>query len=245
MANGNKKKKRRHSPIGYILVIVIMATLMSLLIFEHFHPIRKLPAGTWIRSYDLSQETDRAIREWLHSAETGLSEVPVSTHAPVSVDIILTINADGTYMQRMDAESYNAAVRTAYSNMEASLREVISARFMSLGMAGESGLSDEEIDMLMQDAVGMSMDEYLHKAAPDIIPSGEELSAVLDRAGTCRVEEDLIYIDGGAGQVFLNDSGRLLIGDDLYTEVDGGAADDAAGIGAADGASGEEADHAQ
>lgn len=220
MASRNKKKKRRRSPVGYILVIVILATIISLLVFERFHPIRKLPAGTWMRSYDLSSETGQAVSDWLRSAESGLDEIPQADRAPVTVNIILTINADGAYSMRMDPDSYAAAAETAYDNMASSLKAVINARFTSLGMADESGLSDEETGRLMQEATGMSMDEYLRKAAPGIIPSSEELSGALERSGFCRVEDDLIYFDNDAGQIFLCDSGRLLIGDDLYTEVD-------------------------
>ncbi len=219
MASGNKKRRKKSSPIGYIAVIVILATLMSLLIYEHYHPIRKLPAGTWVREYDLSPVTDQAIHEWLHSAETGLTELPEAGHDAVTVKVVLRINADGGYTQQLDTDSYAAASACAYRNLENSLRSVIAARFTALGMTDESGMTDEDIDLLMQDAVGMSMDEYLHKAVPEIIPSREELAGTLDRSGSCRMEEDLIYFDGDVGQVFLSDSGRLLIGDDLYTEV--------------------------
>lgn len=241
MASGNKKRKKNRSPIGYIAVIVIMATLLSLLIYEHFHPIRKLPAGTWIRVYDLSAATDQAIHEWMHSAETGLTELPEADHDAVTVNVILHIDADGGYSERLDTDSYAAAAECAYHNLENSLRSVISARFTALGMADESGLPDEDIDMLMQDAVGMSMDEYLHKAVPGIIPSQDELAGSLDRSGFCRVEEDLIYFDDEAGQIFLNDSGRLLIGDELYTGYTADAADTVPG----GEASGGEVDHAQ
>ncbi|MBQ9334580.1 MAG: hypothetical protein IJS12_09630 [Lachnospiraceae bacterium] len=219
MTSGNKKRKNRRSPIGYIVVIVIMATLLSLLVYEHYHPIRKLPAGTWIREHDLSAVTDQAIHEWLHSAETGLTELPEADHDTVTVNVILRIDADGGYSQQLDTASYEAAAECAYRNLEKSLRSVISARFTALGMTDESGLPDADIDMLMRDAVGMSMDEYLHKAVPDIMPSQEELADVLDRSGFCRIDGDLISFDNDAGQVFLSDSGRLLIGDELYTEV--------------------------
>gem|GEM_PF-2676680 len=219
MTSGKKKRKKRRSPIGYILVIVIMATLMSLLIFEHYHPIRKIPAGTWIREYDLSPVTDQAIHEWLHSAEDGLTELPESEHEAVTVKVILHIDADGGYSQQLDTTSYTSASECAYHNLEKSLRSVIGARFTALGMTDGSGVPDEDVDLLMQEAVGMSMDEYLHKAVPDIIPSQEELTGTFDRSGSCRVEEDLIYFDDNEGQIFLSDSGKLLIGDELYTEV--------------------------
>ncbi len=219
MANGNKKRRKRRSPIGYIIVIVILATLMSLLIFEHFHPIKKLPVGTWVRAYDLTPDTDQATDEWLLSATSGLTEIPKSTHDSVTIDVVLKINADGTYERYIDGESYAAAVRTAYSNMESALKSVITARFTALGMADEKGLTDDEIDSLMQEAVGMSMADYLRQAVPGIVPPMEALSQDLAGTGVCRIEEDQIIFDDGAGQMLLYDNGRMMIDDEVYTGV--------------------------
>ena len=219
MASTNKKRRKRRSPVGYILVIVILATLMSLLIYEHYHPLTKLPAGTWSREYDLTEAADRSITGWLSSAEGGLTGISGEEDGTVSVYVTLKINADGTYEQSIDADSYASAQDEAYRILESALREVIGARFSALGMTDEAGISDDEIDELITQAAGMGTDEYLRKAVPDIIPSYEELGSELDRSGTCRIEEDRIVFDDGASKSLLYDDDTLMIDDIIYTGV--------------------------
>lgn len=181
--------------------------------------MKKLPVGTWIRIYDLTPVTDQATDDWLLGATSGLTEIPESTHDNVTIDVVLKINADGSYERYIDEESYAAAVRTAYNNMESALKSVITARFTALGMTDETGLTDEEIDSLMQEAVGMSMADYLRQAVPEIVPPTEALSQDLAGTGVCRVEEDQIIFDDGAGQMLLYDDGRMMIDDEVYTGV--------------------------
>lgn len=219
MASTNKKRKKRRSPVGYILAIVILATLMSLLIYEHYHPLTKLPSGTWTREYDLNPTADQVISDWLRSAEAGLNEIPESTVSPVSVSITLRIDPEGTYEQSIDTASYASAKDHAYENLKSALKTVINARFSALGMTDDSGLSDDEIEALINEATGISMDEYLHKAVPEIIPSIEELSSELERSGICRIEEDRIIFDEGVSQELLYDKDTLMIDDIVYTGV--------------------------
>ena len=217
----NRKRKKRRSPVGYITVIVILLTLMSLLIYEHFFPLKKLPVGTWVHEEDITGVADDAMQEWLHPAEpAGVENIGYPASEPVCVNIVLTVNSDGTYEQYVDEDSYENAVETAYTNFDRALESLINARFESLGMTDENGMSSDEIGALMGEAVGMDIDEYLKKAVPDILPSYEEYSAEHTVSGTCAVEGDYIIFDGGAGQTLLFDDSRMLIDDVLYLKVD-------------------------
>ena len=81
-------------------------------------------------------------------------------------------------------------------------------------------MSEDDIAKLMDEAVGMSVEEYLHKAVPDILPSYEEYSSGLSGHGTCAVEGDLIIFDDRAGENLLFDDDRMLIGDVVYLKAD-------------------------
>ena len=216
-----RKRKKRRSPVGYIIVIVILLTLISLLIYEHFFPLKKLPVGTWVHTEDITQTANDSMLKWLRSAEPeGDGPFGYPTTEPVCVDIVLTINSDGTYEQHVDLDSYENAGKTAYKNFGMALESLINARFGSIGLTDEAGMSSDEIGSLMDEAVGMDVEEYLHKAVPDLLPSYEEYSADLSVRGTCRVEEDMIIFDDGPGKILLFDDSRMLIDDVLYLKAD-------------------------
>ena len=220
MGSDRKKRRKRRSPVGYIIVILIFLTLMSLLIYEHFFPLKKLPVGTWVHEENLTQTADDAMHEWLHPAEPeGVEMNGYPASEPICVNIVLTVNSDGTYEQHVDEESYVNAGETAYKNFSLALESLINARFGVIGMTGESGISSDEISTLMGEAVGMGTDEYLRKAVPDILPTYEEYSAEHASHGTCAVEGDFIIFDGGAGQTLLFDDNRMLIDDVMYLKV--------------------------
>lgn len=221
MVSEKRKRRKRRSPVGYIIVIVILLTFMSLLIYEHFFPLKKLPVGTWVHEEDITQVADDAMHEWLHPAEPeGAGDIGYPASEPVCVNIVLTVNSDGTYEQHVVEESYVNAGDTAYKNFGLALEALINARFGVIGMTGEDGISSDEIGSLMGEAVGMGIDEYLRKAVPDILPTYEEYSAEHASHGTCAVEGDFIIFDGGAGQTLLFDDNRMLIDDVMYLKVD-------------------------
>ena len=217
----NRKRKKRRSPVGYITVIVILLTLMSLLIYEHFFPLKKLPVGTWVHEEDITGVADDAMHEWLHPAEpAGVENIGYPASEPVCVNIVLTVYSDGTYEQHADEDSYENAVETAYTNFDRALDSLINARFGSIGLTDESGMSSDEIAALMGEAVGMGIDEYLKKAVPDILPSYEDYSAENSKHGICRVEGDMLIFDEGPGRILLFDDSRMLIDDVVYLKVD-------------------------
>jgi hypothetical protein len=221
MGAEKRKRRKRRSPVGYITVIVILLTLISLLIFEHFFPLKKIPVGTWIHEEDITQTADDAMCAWLRSAEPeGDDPFIYPESEPVYVDLVLAVNSDGTYERYVDEDSYEAARAVAYRNLETALGSLINARFKAVGMAEGSGMSEDDIAKLMDEAVGMSVEEYLHKAVPDILPSYEEYSADISGRGTCAVEGDLIIFDDHPGEILLFDDDRMLIGDVVYLKAD-------------------------
>ena len=241
MGNGNRTRKKRRSPILFIIIILILLTLIALLVYEHFFPRKYLPAGTWVYDDDLTAYTSEVIDDWISTADYDI-EVPVKdSYEKVRVSIILQIDADGTYKQNVDKDSYDIAKKAAYHNLKTALEALINARFTALGMADETGVSDEEIDELMQEAVGMSTAEYLRDAVSDILPDYETYAQNFECSGTCMLDGGRIifthdgggYTDGNAadfgeshmllcdkqGHVLTYNNSRMLLDDLIYDKA--------------------------
>jgi hypothetical protein len=200
MRNGNRTRKKRRSPILFIIIILILLTLIALLVYEHFFPRQYLPAGTWVYEDDLTAYTSEVIDDWISTADYDIESTVKDSYEKVRVSIILQIDTEGNYNQCVDKDSYDAAKKAAYHDLKIALESLINARFAALGIADENGVSDEEIDELMQEAVGMSTAEYLRKAVSDILPDYETYAQAYECSGSCMLEDERIYfVDNNSG----------------------------------------------
>ncbi len=242
MGNGNRTRKKRRSPVIYIIIILILLTLIALLVYEHLFPRRYLPAGTWVYDDDLTAYTSEVIDDWISTADYDIEAPVKDSYEKVRVSIILQIDADGTYKQNVDKDSYDIAKKAAYHNLKTALEALINVRFTALGMADETGVSDEEIDELMLEAVGMSTAEYLRKAVSDILPDYETYTQAYECNGTCMLDgEKIIFTDAGGshtdgnasdfggshmllcdaqGHILTYNNSRMLLDDAIYEKID-------------------------
>ena len=200
-------KSRKHRSYWSLIIILPLLTLVAFLLYEKYFPPVILPVGTWTRTTDMTYETDEAIRSWLSDAAYGLDYTYPEDGEPVTLTIVLTVDPEGNYEQHLDPDSYEPAYAAAYANMESALKSLINLRFAAIGMTDEDGISDEEAEALMQDAVGMGTAEYLKMVAPDIMPSCDELAASFEQKG--------IYEES-----WLFDENRLVIDDVVYVRAD-------------------------
>ncbi len=199
-------RSRRRRSYWSLIIILPLITIVAFLLYERFFPKRQIPTGTWSRTEDMTAVTDDAMYSWLSTGEHGIEDPYSDSYESVTLKLVLTVDQDGNYEQTVDKDSYDLAVQTAYNNMNKALMELISARFVSVGMADETGLSEEETEALIREAVGMSSEEYLKTVVPDIMPSYEDCVRTFEFTGTCDDTE-------------LFDEGRLLIGDHVYERV--------------------------
>ncbi len=242
MRNGNRTRKKRRSPILFIIIILILLTLIALLVYEHFFPRQYLPTGTWVYEDDLTAYTSEVIDDWISTADYDIESTVKDSYEKVRVSIILQIDTEGNYNQCVDKDSYDAAKKAAYHDLKIALESLINARFAVLGMADENGVSDEEIDVLMQEAVGMSTAEYLRKAVSDILPDYETYTQAYECNGTCMLDgEKIIFTDAGGshtdgnasdfggshmllcdkqGHVLTYNNSRMLLDDAIYEKID-------------------------
>ncbi|MCR5596423.1 MAG: hypothetical protein K6G12_11280 [Lachnospiraceae bacterium] len=216
----SKKRRIRRSSIGYIIIIAVLLMAVALLVYERFYPVKKLPVGTWIREEDMTGQTSDEIAKWLASAKQGSTVMSETTYDKVSVDIVLRIAEDGTYEQYVDEQSYTDAGKVAYNNLAKAFGKLAGTSFEAVGMSDESEFSAEELEALMIEAVGMSVEEYLRKAVADLMPAYEEYSQEFKSTGSCAVEGDLLCFDNGKSRTLLYDKNRLVLDDAVYIKVE-------------------------
>ncbi len=180
-SDGGSVKRRSAAPLVVFLLVVLVTVIgggVFYLVMQK--PERKLP-GVWRAEIDL---TDRVLAEaesWLSSAEGG-DQVSVRERlGEIRVGVILTVSADGSWSQIVDADSYAAAAESAYSALSDGLRELLLLR---IAAAGREAGSTEEAERLIADTIGMSTEEYLRLYGPELLPSEEELRTMYDGSGS-------------------------------------------------------------
>lgn len=194
--------------------------MCGLLVYEHFRPWEKVPAGVWVHEVDLTSEAGDSVRKWISSAEYGSpADVSYDDFEPVSVNIILEVKKDGTFSQKVDKETYDLALKNAYLGFAGVFKDLVRVSFTSVGLDASGEISDEEIEALMEEAVGSNVNSYLKKVLPDIIPSYESLTVLYEDSGQCSVKDGLFVCNDKPGKKIVFDDEELLIDNDIYIRI--------------------------
>ncbi len=200
----------------FILYFCLFLILLSLfaagaLVFVHHatDPSRRLP-GNYQAQIDYTRNIVDKGNQYLQDAFLG-DQVSVEDYLdPICIDLHLTFSKEGTYLLEVDASSYARAEETAYAALKQALYELIRLRQEA---AGKSARSDEEIQSVLEELLGMPADEYLQTYGPSLLPSYEELEAAYAGSGTYEATRDLLILEGGKTRHILTDASTLVLTD--------------------------------
>lgn len=143
--------------------------------------------GSYDDSLNLDEYVNMSAHDWLSDAVLG-SEVDTYQYLDIpSVSINVVLMSDNSFVKSIDEESYNICLDAAYDGLAKAFRDLIRKRMFVAELDGN--ITDEEIDSILMDEIGMPLDQYLREYGPKLLPSLEEIREDYDVSGAF-VKED-------------------------------------------------------
>lgn len=177
-----------------IIVFIALAGLLfgGLFVYKKFIYKDTAFIGKWTRQVDVTDFTTDIMDIWLDDALVG--DLAEYGDERIVISINLTINANGSWSESVDEASYAAAQAQALKVAAAGLTSFLEKRLASAEVNPESiGKSVEE---LVQEAIGMSAEEYIAGYGPELLPSLEDLNKAYSHSGDYKVEKGVLARTG-------------------------------------------------
>ncbi len=203
-----RRKKKRGRTVAKLMINLTVGALIALagiMIIYYNDPRHKL-VGEWVGKVDVSDEVTKKASDWFLAAAMGNSVDLTEAMNGASVDTHLVFSADGTWSTAVDKESYDACLDLCYEGMAQGLRDFVRVRF---GAASKPDMSDEQIDSLFSDTIGMSVKDYLKEFGPQIMPTYESMKAAYEREGVYTADKKAVTINNEITADYVV-NGRLL-----------------------------------
>lgn len=193
-----RRKKRKRRRMFTNAVIAILAVALGAIILMSVLRIRTLRAfsGDYTRTVDM---TDRIVANtaiWLKDVEGAdvSAEWIMNKTEPLLITIGISFDPEGlksgSFTEEPDNASYIECSDRAYKLTADCLRELIIKRLTMVGYA--ESVSDQEADALIEEALGMSLDNYIKNAGVKIMPDYDEIVQEFTRAGDYRIDKTTI-----------------------------------------------------
>ena len=184
-----RRKIRKIKRIITTIVCVILAVIITLSIIR----IRTLTAfrGDYVRTMDLTDRVVGGTALWLGDVEgADITEDWVREKAEnLSVNINLSFDPSGplkgTFSEDVDAASYSSCREAASALVCDCLRELVVKRLTAVGYTKD--VSDQAIDTLISDSLGMPLKDYLEGIGLNTAPDYDALEESIGRSGDYRI----------------------------------------------------------
>lgn len=159
------KKIRLRKTFLYLMLLFTMTFLMGCSVADIGKVKKK---GSFTEEIDYSISARAAFDQWI--AGSYLSEKIDSSEYINDIKVTLNVDiySDNSYELTVDEESYMNALNKANAGAKAALTELIIERSKS-----QSGIeiTKENIDSLMIEKTDLSLDDYIKKYGPTMLPS--------------------------------------------------------------------------
>lgn len=162
-------------------------------------------SGEYRRSIDLTDRIAANIAVWLQDVEGADvdTEWVRSRTEPMYAYAELSFNRKGlkkgTFTEELSNPSYSECEDAAYRLCADCLKELIVKRLIMTGYA--ESISDETADKLINDALGMTLDNYIKNAGVEIMPDYNELVQEVGRNGDYRISGNTVQWERGGETV--------------------------------------------
>lgn len=182
-----RKKKKRHSKAPVIILTILLLLVVSAGAAYYFFGNLLMLPGQWHRSINITDSITLTIEDYLREAAGG-SEIRVSDYLDEqSLDYSITLNKDGTFFADITDSSYEECLQSAKS----ALRECVLA-LMKQRMELSSIDIETPTEDIVEEALGMSIDQYLDTYAPALLPPLSEYKNEYFKLGTYTCERNLL-----------------------------------------------------
>jgi len=186
--NSNNKKSSIIPVI--ILLVLFLMFITGITAFYILYGSQNAKAkGDWITQVSIKDEIVKNANEYLKEAVLG-DEIDMSDYFDdANVSVLLSVNKDGTYTKRIDDESVLFIESTVEEAMVSATADLILLRLKSVDPYYEK---DEEPSKLVEQSIGMSLEDYLKAYGPSLVPQIDVLKERFEDEGTCTIENETI-----------------------------------------------------
>lgn len=220
-AKSGKNSSGRFAFLLFLVFLLLLGMAACLVLLRLQSPARAA-VGRWRMELDCTDYAAEQAERWLREAELGYQIDADEYFPPLHVDVLLTLQRDGSWERRLDDESYEAAQKAATEGMAAAARQLLRLR---IAATGRGGGPDEYLEQLLSDALGMPTAAYFASCGPQLLPEKEQLRAQHEGAGSWQLANGRLALDevGQAVDILVGD--RLLVlagaeGTEVYARDD-------------------------
>lgn len=212
--NHRPGKKKKTSKVGILILSFIILLCIGGFAYYYFLGNSYLIEGKWVGRTDYSNDVINSVKDYLAGIE-GIENINIDEQFEnISIKTVFLINSSDTYEKVVDEDSYNVALDNAKSGLKTLMQELLTIELDSYEVK-----TDATIEELIQEMLGMSLDEYLEQHGPQLLPSLSDISEKENSSGTYDYSRDNLKLKDSNGN---EASVPYLVSDDLLVlSVDG------------------------
>jgi len=213
----SKEKSRGHTIVVILLLLVILALAaiscgLALRLNQRSDPVL---TGRWQMQADLTDTARTRADAWLRRAALG-ERVAAADYLPrIALKVRLTLSEDGSWTREIEEDDYKEARTKAEEGLAKALTELLRLRIVDAGRPPET---EAEAEARLENAIGMSAEDYMKNYGPALLPTLDELHAFYDGSGTYQQEGQYLRFDGEELR-YMADEGLLVLMRAEGTEV--------------------------
>ncbi|MBP5198316.1 MAG: hypothetical protein J6033_04610 [Lachnospiraceae bacterium] len=184
--------------LGFLTIVsIISLSVIGVSLYYIFIKDKSPYIGTWVREQKITNMVRGKMDAWLWEADLKIFvDYPTDN---VTVDMIVTFDRSGNITVKSDKKSFDSASEVASKIGEAALTDFLTKRLAAAGTDVSSLNTD--VNLLLEEALGMSVAEYMSEYGPKIMPDAEEVDALFAGTYTYREEDGrLIITDTDTGE---------------------------------------------
>lgn len=191
-----KRRPRFCDTILIIFLLVVILTLVSTGIAAYcLQNSRQLP-GVYTTKIDMTEQVIERINRYLDDASLGNETDARDYVEKVEYKLTLTLGADHSYREELKEEDYEKALSDAEGALKKALKSLAAERLQMVSLE-----APDDVEALLQDAVGMNFDDYLKQYGPELLPDREELSAEYSARGSYMADREKMTVTWEDGRV--------------------------------------------
>ena len=217
--SGEKRRTNRGQRALVILLMCVtlaMAGLCCALALTLYRREDPTLIGTWRMQLDLRETARARGNAWLQNAKLGERVDLGDTLPALTVPVELELRQDGSWSRTVNTEAFEKTESAAEKALADALRELLRLRIEEMG---RPAVTPAEAEEQIQNALGLTAEEYLAARGPALLPGEAELRARFDGSGSYLVEGAVIRFDGARTAQYLTDDTLLVLSFDDGTEV--------------------------
>lgn len=195
-----------------IIGVCIAAAAILLRIYRHDDSSL---TGQWRMKADLTETARSRADTWLRRAALG-DQISAADYIPrLALNVRLTLTEDGRWTREIEEDGYEEARAEAEQGLAKALTALLRLRIADAGRPPETAA---EAEARIENAIGMSAEDYMRDYGPALLPTPDELHAFYDGGGSYQTEGQYLRLEGEEIR-FLADDGLLVLMRPEGTEV--------------------------